>query len=215
HRPGGDHHGLGGNVTRCRRRDAAPGLSAGRRKPALGAEEPLEDLRARALLEDALPQPEGAARRRLEIPVRRGRRLPVQPREGSARARKLCQARSEAPRRDARALPRLGRGAAEASGRDVFHSGHEGRPPHTLQLGAGQSQLTLRNSPCGSSWPSTDNRLYGKFIVFRFSWKWRKRSPIKIMERTHEEATEELHAGRESRHPEAASDGAGADLGAA
>jgi len=38
HRPGGDHHGLGGNVPRCRRRDAAPGLSAGRRKPTLGAE---------------------------------------------------------------------------------------------------------------------------------------------------------------------------------
>src|SRR5262249_12564882 len=26
--------------------------------------------------------------------------------------------------------------------------------------------------------------------VFRFSWKWRRRSPIKLMERTHEEATE-------------------------
>ena len=31
--------------------------------------------------------------------------------------------------------------------------------------------------------------------LFRFSWKWRKRSPIKIMERTHEEATEALLAG--------------------
>jgi len=59
----------------------------GRSKAALGAEEPVEDLRTRALLEDALPQPEGVARRRLEIPVRRGQRLPVQPREGSARAR--------------------------------------------------------------------------------------------------------------------------------
>ena len=38
--------------------------------------------------------------------------------------------------------------------------------------------------------------------LFRFRWKWRKRSPIKIMERTHEEATEALYAGRESRHPE-------------
>src|ERR1051326_3859096 len=36
--------------------------------------------------------------------------------------------------------------------------------------------------------------------VFRFSWKWRKRSAIKIMERMHEEATEALYAGRESRH---------------
>jgi hypothetical protein len=46
--------------------------------------------------------------------------------------------------------------------------------------------------------------------VFRFSWKWRRRSTIKKMERTHEEAKEALHAGRESRHPEAAS--AGPDL---
>ena len=135
----GDHDGLGGDVPRCRRRDAAPGLSAGRRKPALGAEEPVEDLRARALLEDALPRPEGAARRRLEVPVRRGRRLPVQPREGRARARELRQARAEAPRRDARALPRLGRGAAEAPGRDVFSAGHEGRPRHALQLGGARA----------------------------------------------------------------------------
>jgi hypothetical protein len=49
-------------------------------------------------------------------------------------------------------------------------------------------------------------------FLFRFSWKWRKCSPIKIMERTHEEATEALYAGRESRHPEAASVGAGSDL---
>jgi hypothetical protein len=48
--------------------------------------------------------------------------------------------------------------------------------------------------------------------LFRFSWKWRKRSPIKIMERTHEEATEALYAGRKSRYSEAASIGAGSDL---
>jgi len=35
------------------------------------------------------------------------------------------------------------------------------------------------------------------FPMFRFRWKWRKRCPIKIMERTHEEATEALSAGRE------------------
>jgi hypothetical protein len=35
-----------------------------------------------------------------------------------------------------------------------------------------------------------------------------KRSPVKIMERTHEEATEALHAGRESCHPKEASAGA-------
>ena len=56
------------------------------------------------------------------------------------------------------------------------------------------------------------NRRDALLDVFRFSWKWRKRSPIKIMERTHEEATEALHAGRESRHPAAASVGAGPNL---
>jgi tetratricopeptide (TPR) repeat protein len=40
------------------------------------------------------------------------------------------------------------------------------------------------------------------YMVFRFSWKWRRRSPSKVKERTHEEATEALHAGREGRHPE-------------
>ena len=49
-------------------------------------------------------------------------------------------------------------------------------------------------------------------LLFRFSWKWRKRSPIKIMERTHEEATEVAFAGRESGHPEAAFAGQGADF---
>ena len=32
--------------------------------------------------------------------------------------------------------------------------------------------------------------------MFRFRWKWRRRSPSKVKERTHEEATEALHAGR-------------------
>src|SRR5262252_7332464 len=48
--------------------------------------------------------------------------------------------------------------------------------------------------------------------MFRFSWKWRRRSPSKVKERTHEKATEALHAGREGRHPQAASAGEGADL---
>jgi transposase len=33
--------------------------------------------------------------------------------------------------------------------------------------------------------------------LFRFSWKWSRRSPSKVKERTHEEATEALHTGRE------------------
>ena len=40
--------------------------------------------------------------------------------------------------------------------------------------------------------------------MFRFSWKWRRRSPSKVKERTHEEATEALLAGRKSHHPETA-----------
>jgi hypothetical protein len=48
--------------------------------------------------------------------------------------------------------------------------------------------------------------------MFRFSWKRRRRSPVKVNERTHEEATEALHVGREGRHPQAASAGEGADL---
>src|SRR5262249_25186872 len=46
----------------------------------------------------------------------------------------------------------------------------------------------------------------------RFSGKWRRRSPSKVKERTHEEATEALHAGRKGRHPEAAFAGKGANL---
>src|SRR5215208_3711373 len=42
------------------------------------------------------------------------------------------------------------------------------------------------------------------------AWKWRRRSPSTVMERTYEEATEALLAGRESRHPEAAFAGASA-----
>lgn len=45
------------------------------------------------------------------------------------------------------------------------------------------------------------------------SWKWRKRSSVKITERTHEKATEALHAGRESGHSEEAFGGSGTDLG--
>jgi len=43
--------------------------------------------------------------------------------------------------------------------------------------------------------------------LFRFSWKWRRRSSSKVKERTHEEATEALRAGIEGRHPEAAFEG--------
>src|ERR1035437_1814061 len=46
--------------------------------------------------------------------------------------------------------------------------------------------------------------------LFRLSWKWRKRSTVKITERTLEETKKALHRRRESRHPEAAFIGQGA-----
>jgi hypothetical protein len=49
-------------------------------------------------------------------------------------------------------------------------------------------------------------------VPFRLSWKWRKRSVVKITERTREEDTETLHRRRESGDPEAAFAGLGADL---
>jgi transposase len=39
--------------------------------------------------------------------------------------------------------------------------------------------------------------------MFRFSWKWRRRSPVKAKARTHEEATEPLYAGRKGRSSQA------------
>jgi hypothetical protein len=51
-------------------------------------------------------------------------------------------------------------------------------------------------------------------ILLRLSWKWRKRSSVKIAERTYEEGTEAFHPRRKSGHPEAASCGQSASLGA-
>ena len=48
--------------------------------------------------------------------------------------------------------------------------------------------------------------------MFRFSWKWRRRSPTKLMERTHQAATKAIRAGRKGRHPEAALAGEGTHL---
>ena len=52
-----------------------------------------------------------------------------------------------------------------------------------------------------------------QYKLFRFSWKWRERSAVKITERTREERTEALHAGRKGYHPAKASDRAGTGLG--
>jgi HAMP domain-containing protein len=46
------------------------------------------------------------------------------------------------------------------------------------------------------------------------SWNWRKRSSVKITERTYEEGTEAFHSRRKSSHPEAASCGQSTRLGA-
>jgi uncharacterized protein YndB with AHSA1/START domain len=46
------------------------------------------------------------------------------------------------------------------------------------------------------------------------SWKWRKRSSVKITERTYEEGTEAFHSRRKSSHLEAASCGQNTRLGA-
>src|SRR5882724_6392934 len=50
--------------------------------------------------------------------------------------------------------------------------------------------------------------------VSRLSWNWRKRSSVKITERTYEEGTEAFRTRRKSSHPEAASCGQSTRLGA-
>jgi dGTP triphosphohydrolase len=50
-----------------------------------------------------------------------------------------------------------------------------------------------------------EGKASGFVIVSRLSWKWRKRSAVKLTERTHEETTEALHRRREGRRSEAAS----------
>src|ERR1700681_3859730 len=49
-------------------------------------------------------------------------------------------------------------------------------------------------------------------LVSCLSWKWRKRSPAKITERTHEKAKQALHTRKEGRNSEAAFGGRSADL---
>src|SRR5208283_803550 len=63
-----------------------------------------------------------------------------------------------------------------------------------------------------STW--TNGRSQSRLGVSCLSWKWRKRSSVKITERTYEERTEAFHPGRKSGHPEAASCGQSARLGA-
>jgi len=53
-----------------------------------------------------------------------------------------------------------------------------------------------------------------QIMLSRLSWKWRKRSSVKITERTYEEGTEAFHSRRKSSHLEAASCGQNTRLGA-
>src|SRR5207244_5230156 len=53
-----------------------------------------------------------------------------------------------------------------------------------------------------------------KLHLSRPSWNWRKRSSIKITERTYEEGTEAFHTRRKRSHLEAASCGQSTRLGA-
>src|SRR5271155_584357 len=48
---------------------------------------------------------------------------------------------------------------------------------------------------------------FGEQCVSCLSWKWRKRSSVKIMERTYEERAQALHCGREGCGSEAAPSG--------
>src|SRR5450759_1390221 len=69
----------------------------------------------------------------------------------------------------------------------------------------------------GWSIEETANKLLevsAKARSVRLSWKWRKRSSVKITGRTHEEATEALHARREGRQASAGGSGrAGWEIG--
>jgi hypothetical protein len=48
--------------------------------------------------------------------------------------------------------------------------------------------------------PTQDYIALPVIVLSRLSWKWRKRSPVKIAERTREEAAKALHGRRKSRH---------------
>jgi len=61
--------------------------------------------------------------------------------------------------------------------------------------------------------PTTIFPPYGKLPLFCLSWKWRKRSSVKIMERTYEERAQALLCGREGCGSEAASFGQSASFG--
>src|SRR5262249_25012648 len=80
----------------------------------------------------------------------------------------------------------------------------------TQDIGSNSTRAKHRNS--GDPAISIGHNEVIAVRLFRFSSKWRSRSPSKVKERTHEEATEALRARRESRHPEAAFAGEGAHL---
>jgi type I restriction-modification system DNA methylase subunit len=60
----------------------------------------------------------------------------------------------------------------------------------------------------------TEDTKFPIALMSCLSWKWRKRSSVKIAERTYEEGTEAFYSRRKSSHPEAASCGQSTRLGA-
>ena len=138
HVPARDDDGLGGDLPRRGGRGAAPRLPARRHQPRAGAGRPGHPHRAGPLLADEVPQPEGHALGRLEVPVARRRRVPLRPLGGPARAREPRPARAGTPGGDAGALCGVGGGdAAAARRRHVLDPVHQGRPGAAI-LGRGE-----------------------------------------------------------------------------
>ena len=83
---------------------------------------------------------------------------------------------------------------------------------HGLTFGSRRTQVT----PPVASILHDDgfDRVLSEKEVRPVSWKWRKRSSVKIAERTYEEGTEAFHPRGKSTHHEAASCGQSARLGA-
>src|SRR5215472_1876469 len=85
-----------------------------------------------------------------------------------------------------------------------------GNTRNQFAFDVGDPQFALRNG--GIKRLCTD--LCSHVLMSCLSWKWRKRSSVKITERTYEEGTEAFHPRRKSSHSEAASCGQSTRLGA-
>ena len=94
--------------------------------------------RARALLAHEVPQPAGHARRELEVPLARRRRVPLRSLQGPAGARQPRASRGATPGRDARALRGVGGDdPAAAPRRRLRNPLHQGRPGAAVMSNGG------------------------------------------------------------------------------